>query len=101
MVILQQPALELMSYFDSLLKIQRSPLQTPPQNKTKQEKKRKEKLELKSFLRELQYQRKRTVPGEEFACCEKFQWHCQPPALWCMLRNSNLQGKKKLKSGTG
>jgi hypothetical protein len=42
MVILQQPALELMSYFNSLLKIQSTPLQTP-QNKTKQEKKRKEK----------------------------------------------------------
>jgi hypothetical protein len=40
MVILQQPALELMSYFDSLLKIQSTPLQTPPkQNKTGKEKK--------------------------------------------------------------
>jgi hypothetical protein len=70
-----------------------------PAYKTGKEKKRK--IELKSFFRELEYQRKRTVPGEEFACCEKFQWHCQLPALWCMLRNSNLQGKKKLKSGTG
>jgi hypothetical protein len=102
MIILQQPALELMSYFDSLLKIQSTPLQTPP--KTKQNRKRKEKkrkIEFKSFFRELQYQRNRTVLGEEYACYEKFQWHCQLPALWCMLRNSNLQGKKKLKSGTG
>jgi hypothetical protein len=100
MVILQQPALELMSYFDSLLKIESAPLQTlPKQNRKRKEKKRK--IEFKSFFRELQYQRKRTVPGEESACCEKFQWHCQLPALWCMLRNSNLQGRKKLKSGTG
>jgi hypothetical protein len=101
MVILQQPALELMSYFDSLLKIQSTPLQTPPKPKKKTGKEKKRKMELKSFFRELQYQRKRTVPGEEFACCEKFQWHYQLPALWCMSRNSNLQGKKKLKSGTG
>jgi hypothetical protein len=50
MVILQQPALELMSYFESLLKIQSTPLQTrPKQNKTGKEKKRK--LELKSLFR--------------------------------------------------